>query len=109
MFKKPPGRQSTMSVLVVDDDVALCRIIHRMLSDEHYTVQTAQSVADAFRAIARRCFDVYVLDYKLTDGTGFDVAKCIWSKSREIPLILMSGYDRSFFALSAERLRISVF
>jgi DNA-binding NtrC family response regulator len=39
------------NVLVVDDDIALCRIVNRMLSDEQYTVQTSQSVADAVVAV----------------------------------------------------------
>jgi len=55
---------STPSVLVVDDDMAVCRILHRMLSDEQYQVQVSQSVADAFGAIEHKLFDAYVLDYK---------------------------------------------
>jgi hypothetical protein len=38
---------STTDVLVVDDDTIICLIIHRMLSDEQYEVQTAHFVADA--------------------------------------------------------------
>jgi DNA-binding NtrC family response regulator len=34
-------------VLVVDDDLAICQIVHRMLSNEHCKVQTSQSVAHA--------------------------------------------------------------
>src|SRR5271166_168999 len=59
---------SSTSVLVVDDDVAICRILHRMLSDEQYQVQISQSVADAIGAIGQKLFDVYVMDYKLPDG-----------------------------------------
>ena len=71
---------ANVNVLVVDDDIAVCRILHRMLSDEQYTVETRQSVADAFRAIEQKPFDVYVIDYKLPDGSGFDVAERIRSK-----------------------------
>ena len=55
-------------VLVVDDDLKICRIIHWMLSDEHYKVQTSQSVADALRAIEQRHFEAYVIDCILPDG-----------------------------------------
>ena len=84
---------SVTNVLVVDDDVAVCRIVHRMLSDEKYKVQTSQSVADAFDAIEQKSFDVYVIDFKLPDGSGLDVAERIRSKWGGSPIILISGYD----------------
>jgi DNA-binding NtrC family response regulator len=94
------------SVLVVDDDMAVCRIVQRMLSDGDYQIQISQSVADALGAIEEKPFDVYVLDYKLPDGTGLDVAERIRSKGSEAPIILISGYDPSAVALRAEKLRI---
>ena len=63
------------NALVVDDDIAVCRILHRMLSDEQYKVETSQSVADALGAVEQKPFDVYLMDYKLPDGSGLDVAE----------------------------------
>jgi response regulator RpfG family c-di-GMP phosphodiesterase len=63
---------SIINALVVDDVVAVCRILHRTLSKE-YKVQTSYSVADALGAIEKKPFDVYLIDYKLPDGSGFDV------------------------------------
>jgi DNA-binding NtrC family response regulator len=97
---------SSVSVLVVDDDVAVCRIVNRMLSDEHYQIQISQSVVEALSAIERKAFDVYVLDYKLPDGTGLDVAERIRSKGSDSPIILISGYDPGAVGLRAEKLRI---
>ena len=99
-------KSSGNNVLVVDDDNAVCRIVQRMLSDEQYQVQTSQSVADAFRAIEQKPFDAYVLDYKLPDGSGLDVAERIRSKGSEAPIILISGYDASSVASRAEKFRI---
>ena len=95
------------NVLVVDDDMAVCRILQRMLNDEQYQVQISQSVADAKEVIEQKPFDVYVMDYKLPDGTGLDLAERIRSKGSEAPIILISGYDPSAVALRAEKLRIS--
>jgi DNA-binding NtrC family response regulator len=97
---------SRVSVLVVDDDFAVCRIVHRMLSDECYQIQISQTVADALRAIEQKPFDVYILDYKLPDGTGLDVAERIRSKGSESAIILISGYDPKSVGLRAEKLRI---
>jgi DNA-binding NtrC family response regulator len=96
-------------VLVVDDDIAVCRIVQRMLSDELYEVRAAHSVADAFEVIEQKSFGVYVLDYKLPDGSGLDVAERIRSKWGATPIILISGYDPSTVALRAEHLHITEF
>jgi DNA-binding NtrC family response regulator len=98
-----------INALVVDDDIAVCRILHQMLAEEQYTVQTSQSVADAIRIVEQKPFDVYVMDYKLPDSSGLDVAERIWSKGSEAPIILMSGYDASAVTLRAEKLCISDF
>jgi two-component system, NtrC family, response regulator HydG len=98
---------ASLNVLVVDDDMAVCRILQRMLNDEQYQVQISQSVADAKEVIEQKPFDVYVMDYKLPDGTGLDLAERIRSKGSEAPIILISGYDPSAVALRAEKLRIS--
>ena len=97
------------NALVVDDDIAVCRILHRMLSDEQVKVQTSQSVADALGAIEQKPFDAYVMDYKLPDGSGLDVAERVRSKWGATPIILISGYDPSAVALRAEKLGISDF
>src|SRR5580692_11810953 len=97
---------SIPNVLVVDDDIAVCQLLHRMLSDEQYKVQTSHSVADALGAIEQKPFDVYVMDYNLPDGTGLDVAERIRSKGSQAPIILISGYDPSAIALRAEKLHI---
>ena len=96
-------------VLLVDDDTAVCRIIQRMLCSEQYEVQAAHSVADAIGTIERKSFDVYVLDYRLPDGNGLDVAERIRSKWGAAPIILISGYDPSAVALRAVQLRITEF
>jgi DNA-binding NtrC family response regulator len=97
------------SVLVVDDDIAICRIIQVMLAAEQYRVQTSNSVSDALEAIEKKAFDFYVMDYKLQDGSGLDVAERVRSKWGAAPIILISGYDRSFFASRAEKVGITRF
>jgi DNA-binding NtrC family response regulator len=100
---------SVTNLLVVDDDIAICRIVHRMLSDDRAKVQISQSVASAHDAIELTPFDVYVLDYKLPDGSGLDVAERIRLKRGAAPIIFMSGYDPSAVALRAEELCIADF
>jgi DNA-binding NtrC family response regulator len=78
-----------------------------MLSLEDYEVRTSQSVEEAVTAIEEKSFDAYVLDYRLRDGTGLDVAEQLRSKGSGAPIILVSGYDLSGIASRAETLRVS--
>jgi DNA-binding NtrC family response regulator len=78
-----------------------------MLCLEDYEVQTSQSVEEAVSAIEEKSFDAYVLDYRLRDGTGLDVAEQLRSKGSGAPIILVSGYDLSGIAAQAETLQLS--
>jgi DNA-binding NtrC family response regulator len=68
--------------------------------------KTSQSVAGALLAIEQRAFDAYVMDYKLPDGSGLDVAERIRSKGIEVPIILISGYDAISVASKAKKFHI---
>jgi DNA-binding NtrC family response regulator len=100
---------SMTNILVVDDNITVCWIVQRMLSDGQYQVQISQSVADALGAIEQEHFDVYVLDYRLPDGSGFDVAERIRSTWGATPIILITGYSRSVIELRAQKFGISDF
>src|SRR6266480_6746057 len=95
---------STLSVFVLDDDVGICRILNRMLSLEEYEVRTSQSVEEAVTAIEEKRFDAYVLDHRLRDGSGLDVAERLRAKGSGAPIILISGYDLEGTASRAKAL-----
>jgi two-component system response regulator HydG len=83
---------SNINVLVVDDDFAVCRIAERMLSDAEYKVEISQSVAEALIAVDQNSFDVYIVDYKLPDGSGFDIAERIrsnWVRPQSFLFLVM--------------------
>jgi DNA-binding NtrC family response regulator len=94
------------TVLVVDDEVEVCRILDRMLRINQYRVETSHSVAEALAIIEVRLFDLYVVDYKLQDGCGLDVAERIRSKGNQAPILLLSGNVLTEVALKAEELHI---
>jgi FixJ family two-component response regulator len=38
---------------------------------------------------------VYVLDYKLPDGSGLDIAERTGRRAAKLPIIIISGYEGS--------------
>lgn len=79
-------------VLVLDDEVGICTILSKILRDQQYEVHAIQSVAGASEALAEFSFDAYLLDYRLQDGTGLQIAEKVRQKGSSAPIILVSGY-----------------
>jgi DNA-binding NtrC family response regulator len=82
------------SILVVEDEI----IIGMMLVKEIAAVGGAAigpvtSVADALKEIESRIVDVVILDAKLIDGSGAELAACL--EERRIAYLVVSGYERA--------------
>jgi DNA-binding NtrC family response regulator len=97
---------STPRVFVLDDDLGVCRVVKRMLVLEEYEVRTSQSVEEAVSVIEEKCFDAYLLDHRLPDGSGLDVAERLRAKGSSAPIILISGYDLEEVGSRAKALRV---
>jgi DNA-binding NtrC family response regulator len=99
-------KMSTTRVFVLDDDLGVCRVVKRMLALEEYEVRTSQSVEEAVTAVEERHFDAYLLDHRLPDGSGLDVAERLRAKGSSAPIILISGYDLEEVAARAKELSV---
>ena len=75
--------------MVLEDDLAICRVINRTFSLEEYQVRTSQSVEEAVTAIKEKSFDAYVLDYRLREGNGLDIAERLRAKGSGALIILI--------------------
>lgn len=59
------------SILVVEDDRNLSKVLSLILSDEGYNVTVCGNVADSKKKLTTESFDLVVLDIELPDGNGF--------------------------------------
>ena len=62
-----------VSVLVVDDDPAICMAVTLLLEDEGYAVRSAANGAEAVDAVLQQCPQLVLLDMQMPvlDGWGF--------------------------------------
>jgi DNA-binding response OmpR family regulator len=58
------------TVLVIDDDAAMCRTLARVLRGEEHDVAVANSVQDAEAKLQAGCFDLLLVDLHLPDEGG---------------------------------------
>ncbi len=94
-----PARQSgrplrTYVVLCVDDHAPGLTIRKALLESFGYTVYTASSGAEALRAAEGSRPDAVVLDYRMPEMDGLDLARELSSRFPALPLIVLSGYSQ---------------
>jgi two-component system, OmpR family, KDP operon response regulator KdpE len=76
-------------VLVVDDDVAIRRVVATGLTARGYEVIEATTTADGLAAAATDSPELIILDLGLPDGDGVEVCRRVREFSR-VPIIVLS-------------------
>lgn len=77
------------TVLVVDDEGAIRKLLRVILEDQNYHVIEAESAKSGLSAIATRRPDVVLLDLGLPDMSGMDVLRRLREWSR-VPVLILS-------------------
>lgn len=91
------------SLLLVDDDRLILESMGGWLREQGYQVDTVNTLAEGQKAIARKAYDVVLVDIHLQDGDGFELlAKCR-AQRPETEVILITGYGTVEMAIDALR------
>lgn len=99
-----PNREVHGTVLLVDDEEALCRIESSILSAIGFTVMTASDGADALEIYRRAgsSIDMVLLDVVMRGMNGVDVYRELRKMSAAVPVIMISGCNPDSFALDID-------
>jgi PleD family two-component response regulator len=65
------------SILIVDDDITLSRLIQRLLERSGHDVSHCDNGFDAVTLSKERDFDMFLIDYNMPELTGDKVCKLI--------------------------------
>ena len=79
-------------ILVVDDEPDMCWILENILSSEGYQVTTATSGRKALELVGTNPFQVALIDVKLPDKDGIELATRISEMDAGIVIVMISGY-----------------
>ena len=87
---------TSYTVFVVDDDATTRLLLVVMLGSE-YAVQSFASAESCLERLAERMPDLFLLDVCLPGMNGYELCRAIksTSASREIPVVFLSGQDRT--------------
>ncbi|MEM6955993.1 MAG: sigma-54 dependent transcriptional regulator [Myxococcota bacterium] len=92
------------SVLIVDDEKNILSSLSRALRVEDYDVDVAGNAAIAEEKIAKKAYDVLLLDVQLPDKSGLEILRGVREAGLTMPVIMMSGHGTIDTALEATRL-----
>jgi DNA-binding NtrC family response regulator len=88
-------------VLVVDDDPIVLASCRRVLEAKGLGVVTAASVSAAIEETLSQEFGLVIVDVKMPERDGLQLAQKVQAGGKPIPVIVMSGYPTSDTILSS--------
>src|SRR5256886_14313176 len=97
------GRSVDIRTLVVDDDQDSCDLIERILKKEGYRVGTLTDPRKVEDELRKTDVHLAIVDLKMPDLSGLDVAQIIKRHDSDCSVILMTGYATLDSAVSALR------
>lgn len=78
-------------ILYVEDHEDTCQMMKVLLEMSNYEVALARTVADGFHLAHSEHFDLYLLDTRLPDGSGFELCQQICELAGHAPVVFISG------------------
>lgn len=80
------------TVYVVDDDAGVLGSLRFLLETDGFDVRTFRNGASLLNAVGSSGVDCFVIDYKMPDMNGIDLAGSLRKRDIAAPVILITGY-----------------
>jgi DNA-binding NtrC family response regulator len=96
-----PGKHR---ILVVDDELTVCKSIRQVLIREDCDVDMAQSGEEALRKEADEPYDVMIVDLMMPGLSGLDLLTMLKARNPKARIIMVTGYPTMKNTLQAMQL-----
>jgi len=83
---------SSRSILIIDDEPAICQILNQFLKRHGFITTVANSGSQAFQLLKANKYDLILCDYNLGDVIGVEILNRVQQISPETIFIFISGY-----------------
>jgi len=83
-------KQDKKQLLIVDDDIDIRELLSSFLSGHQYNIDTAANAVETDAQLAKKKFDLIILDVMLPGEDGLSICKRIRSKTN-IPIIMLTA------------------
>lgn len=89
------------SVLIVDDELKIRRILQIMLENENYKTEQAKDGVEALKKMETVDFDLIITDMKMPNMNGIELLEQIQKRDNTAPVIMMTAYGTIQTAVEA--------
>jgi len=86
------GGVTIKTILVVDDNEGIRRLLKEFLTQENYRVETATNGREALQQITEKLPSLVLLDYKMPKKNGLQVLDELSNQFPNLPVIMITGY-----------------
>ena len=91
-------------ILVVDDEASVLTSFEKMLSGQGHQVLTARRADLALELLPVEEPDLLIMDIRMPGMNGLEAFRRIREGNARLPVILMTGYSTTEFAIEAMKL-----
>jgi PAS domain S-box-containing protein len=98
------GSKVPETILIVEDDEGLRRLIEKSLQREGFETDSAEKGAEAIERISSGSHALVLLDYQLPDMTGKQVVEKLADTQQQVPFVVMTGQGNERIAVDMMKL-----
>jgi two-component system, OmpR family, response regulator VanR len=95
-----------LNLLFVDDDHRISAEIYSIFSSMFKSITLAESSNKAFAFFREKPVDIIITDIEMPGDDGFSLIESIRQIDTEIPIIILSAYNKNHYLMRAANLRI---
>jgi FixJ family two-component response regulator len=99
----------TSTVYIVEDDMSLRNAVRRLLKSAHYRVLTFASAEEFYQSDFKSSPGCLLLDIRLPGISGFELREELLASGVQMPVIFITGQDRTGMEERAMRLGASAY
>ena len=88
----PPAPVIVRTALVVDDDLAIARLVGRVLELNGWHTLVADAPRSALALSRRATIDLLVTDFEMPGMNGLDLAAQLLRRHVDLPVVVVSGW-----------------
>lgn len=98
-----------MDVLVVEDDVAVTKMIAKSIEGHEHRVETVCTGKEALAKVMQKKFDLVLLDIMLPDCMGYELIPQFKARWHDIGIVTMTGYNSQELELKVRQQGITYY
>ena len=82
-----------MRILLIEDDIAISRLLKEGLEDESYAVDVVHDGGEGYRTASADEYDVIILDIMLPEMDGYEVCRALRKDGNKTPILMLTARD----------------